>query len=677
MFKVKDLTFTYDLNGQRLEILKNLNFTVEPGEFVAIQGPSGSGKSTLFYILGFMLKPTAGTVLFDNLDINTMSTDALTLVRNKKIGFVFQQFHLLNRATVLENILLPARYPSETASVKRGDIDRAKALAQKLGLGEHLNHLPNQLSGGQQQRVAIARALMNDVDIILADEPTGNLDSRTSEQILDLLLALNREGKTIIIITHDPVVAKRCQKIYHLLDGQLVKTEEREAFNGPHPGVGKSIELKEVSKVLTPNAAVQLLRSLWPMALDNLRRNRAKSVLTMLGVIIGIAAVLSMITLGQFTKQKILDSYETLGVNKVIIRGYENWRLKATESTGVNFHEFDWVRDVTPMKRIFPEIKMLSPWLNHWGLRAIAGGIEAGDNKVNAYGVTPEYLNITSRQVLYGRNMSQYNVEQRSPVCLLGYDLASALFSRIDPLGQIISLTDGSQTNFPCEVIGVLASIKSNKDNDPPNLNVLLPYTYFQTAMTQSWYSELHSLVVQVQPDVDIETTGQKLKSFLKLKYGKSGSFSVDSDSTLIAEMKKFLNVFAVLLASIALLSLIVGGIGINNMMLVSIAERIKEFGLRKALGATNSSLRYQILLESTVLCSVAGILGLLLGFSAYEALIYGATKFVPHLQFEWVFDPFAALLSVTAIVAVGVFSGLVPAIRAERLQVIEALRME
>src|ERR1700677_2184517 len=193
MYQVKNLSFAYQVDGRSVEVLKSLNFSVEPGEFIGIQGPSGSGKSTLFYILGFLLKPTSGDVVFDDVEISSLSPDELTLVRNKKIGFIFQQFHLLAKANVLENILLPTRYPSEVATPGPEHEARARQLAKDLGLENHLHHLPNQLSGGQQQRVAIARALVNDIDLILADEPTGNLDSVNAKQTMDLLKELNRQ----------------------------------------------------------------------------------------------------------------------------------------------------------------------------------------------------------------------------------------------------------------------------------------------------------------------------------------------------------------------------------------------------------------------------------------------------------------------------------------------------
>jgi macrolide transport system ATP-binding/permease protein len=678
MFEIKDLCFSYRLDTREVQVLKDLNLKVAAGEFVGIQGPSGSGKSTLFYILGFLLKPTSGQVLFDGQDITRLSEDELTVARNRRIGFVFQQFHLLARTSAIENILLPTRYPSELVTPLPEHREKAVATAKQLGLGAHLSHFPNQLSGGQQQRVAIARALMNDIDLILADEPTGNLDSHNAAQILDLLTELNRQGKTIILITHDPEVAKRCSKVYHLRDGVFTRIEEN--FAPATPGIGHRLGPSQAT-ALPGRASVsmyrRIARSVLPLVIENLLRNKAKSILTMLGVVIGVAAVLAMVTLGQFTKRRILETYETLGVNKLQIRGYPNWNLKATDNVSVSFKAFDWQNDFGTLQRIFPEIRFASPVLDTWRCNATAGGLVVGDNKITVFGVTPEYPAITNRTLLAGRNISPFHVESRSPVCVVGFEIAQRLFARTQPLGQVISVNDGSRISFPCQIIGVLSSTTSNSDWSPPNLHIFVPYTYFQTVAGDWWSGQLHEAALQVASNSDVEAAGKKIKSYFEQKYGRSAQFWVDSDSTLIAQMKRFLNLFSVLLTAIALLSLAVGGIGINNMMLVSVTERLKEFGIRKALGATHRSIRTQVLMESVALCAIAGLIGALLGFGAYELLIFGATRFVPNLKFEWIFEPVALVLSVTSILAVGIASGLVPALRAEKLQVIEALRSE
>lgn len=680
LIEARKVGLSYRIGGVETAILTELEFQVNPGDFIAIQGPSGSGKSTLFYILGLLMKATRGQVLWKGKDVSLLSSDEMAWIRNRKVGFIFQQFHLLSKTTVLENILLPASYPSETHAATAVDKERAIALAEKLGLKNHLNHLPNQLSGGQQQRVAIARALIHDVDLILADEPTGNLDSRNASQILDLLTDLNRQGKTVVLITHDSEVAQRCSKIFHMKDGKLVETEERPSLDRPsreetvnlsRDPLLDSNDVRNVSRNY-----IKMSRSLLPLVFQNLLRNKTRSFLTMLGVVIGIAAVLSMITLSEFTKRRILETYETLGVNKVVLRGYPNWNLRATDAVTTQFQAFEWESDILPLKKLVPEIQRMSPVFSGWHSSATSGGLKT-DDKVTAMGVLPDYLNITNRNVLLGKGFSPFHIENRSPVCLIGFDVASRLFSRVQPIGQIVSISDGRQLSFPCKVIGVLQSVSSNVDWSPPNLHILLPYTYFRAAAGDWWLSQMHEVAIQITSGSDAELTGKKIKAFFERKYGKSGQFNVDADGTLVAQMKRFLNLFSVLLGGIAFLALAVGGIGINNMMLVSVSERIKEFGIRKALGATDRSIRTQVLLESMTLCGVAGLLGVIFGFVGYELMVYGATQFVPKLKFEWIFEPMAAGISFFSIFGVGVCSGVVPSVRAEKLQVIEALRTE
>lgn len=674
MFEVKNLCFSYQIGTREVEVLKNLNLKVTPGEFVVIQGPSGSGKSTLFYVLGFLLKPTAGEVIFDGKDITRLAEDDLTVIRNQRIGFIFQQFHLLSKTNTLENILLPTRYPSELAEITSSDREKALSLAKTLGLQDHLTHFPNQLSGGQQQRVAIARALMKDVDLILADEPTGNLDSKNAQQILDLLTELNRQGKTIILITHDPEVAKRSSRVYFLRDG--VFTQSVEHFSPAPVSFTQAAHFNLLPKRYSWALYYKIARSVFGLSLESLLRNKTKSLLTMLGVVIGVAAVLAMVTLGQFTKRKILETYETLGVNKLVLRGHSNWNLRAVDAVSVSFKSFNWEHDLIPLKKLFPEIQRMSPLLTTWQSTVTSGGLGISD-KVNTYGILPEYLDLSSRKILKGRNLNSFHIEGRSPVCVIGFEIAHRLFPRSNPLGQVLSISDGRKMSFPCRVIGILESLTSNQEWSPPNLQIFVPYTYFQTVGDNWWSTQIHEADIQVMSGTDVEKTGKKIKAYFEQKYGKSGYFSIDSDSTLISQMKRFLNLFSVLLTAIALLSLVVGGIGINNMMLVSVAERIKEFGIRKALGATHRSIRVLVLMESTLLCCVAGLIGLISGFGAYELMIFGATRFVPHLKFEWLIDPLALILSFSSILIVGILSGLVPALRAEKLQVIEALRME
>jgi len=290
-------------------------------------------------------------------------------------------------------------------------------------------------------------------------------------------------------------------------------------------------------------------------------------------------------------------------------------------------------------------------------------------------GVNEHALPIMNRELLIGRNFSPYQIEMSSSVCLVGSEIAQRLLANTSAIGQVLRL-DQQQSSFSCRVIGVMKPKDSKNEWSKPNLQIFVPHTFF-TQTQNKWNARIRNVLIQLKPGSDVERTGRAIRAFFELKYGNSGRFRVDNDSVLIAQMKRFLTLFTLLLTFIALVSLGVGGIGIANMMLVSVSERFREIGLRKALGATPTSIRLQFLLESLMICTLGGLLGIFTGLAGYHAILFGASKLVPKLSFTFVVDWSAMALSVTAILIVGVLSGLFPAVKAEKLQVIEALRSE
>ena len=217
-----DLIKVYGAGEVAVHALRGVNLRVERGEFIAVMGPSGSGKSTLMNILGCLDRPTSGSYVLDGEDVSGLSKDKLAGIRNRKIGFVFQSYNLLPRMTALKNVMLPLLYNGHEGQSDTEYLERAVGALESVGLGERVHHRPNELSGGQQQRVAIARALINNPAMILADEPTGNLDTRSSDEIMDLLHDLHEGGVTIVMVTHEPGLSEHAQRVIHLLDGQIV-----------------------------------------------------------------------------------------------------------------------------------------------------------------------------------------------------------------------------------------------------------------------------------------------------------------------------------------------------------------------------------------------------------------------------------------------------------------------
>lgn len=669
LLEVENVSYSYRIGEP---VLRDVSFSVEAGDFVAVTGPSGSGKSTLFYLLGTLAARFQGNICFLGKSYRSMSAREKAIFRNREIGFVFQQFHLLPRASVLDNIVSPAFYPYDFSRPSPKDFEKAKELANKLGIGQLLERKPQELSGGQQQRVAIARALMRDPQIILADEPTGNLDSKSTEAVMGILQDLHKEGKTIILVTHSPDVANRCSRIISFRDGQI------ESDKRIRP-------LAEVKSQPTENASDSLIsalplltywRSLGP-AWKNIIRSKAKSLLTMLGIVLGIAAVLSTMSLGSYAKNRILQSYQSLGVNNLNFTGWSNWRRSSRDFAPSIFRYFDWEKDILPMLQVFPEIQSFSPIVQTWEPTFNYGGRSVSEHTM-AMGVNEQYYYITNQMVSRGRTLSVFDLESSNPVCIIGQEIKNQLFNREDAIDKTLTVVqDGDAGEFPCRVVGVMAHQPSQTQGLQPDFYIYLPYTYMQKSLSRAWQREIHEMQLKIKSGYDPDETGKRIEGYFKTRYGKTGTFRSNSNTKVISQMRLFLNVFSALLSAVALIALLVGGVGINNMMLVNLSERLKELGLRKSLGATPSQVRALVLTESLLLCTMGGVIGLIVGFLGYHGLIYGASQIIPNMTFEWIFHTRAFLISAGAIILTGILSGLIPALRAERLEVIEALRQD
>lgn len=669
LIEVENVSFAYKAGEP---VLRGVSFVVDQGDFVAVTGPSGSGKSTLFYLLGALASSYTGDITFQGKSLRLQTEREKAIFRNDQIGFVFQQFHLMSRATVLENVLLPAYYPFDTSRPGENDRRRAIEILNQLGLGDLVNRMPHQLSGGQQQRVAIARALIRNPSVILADEPTGNLDSKSTETVMDVLKSLHADGKTIILITHSEDIARQSSRTIRFKDGQI---ELDSRISPLKPNSNRHLELTP-RPIISQFPLLPYVRSFRP-AWINIVRTKAKAALTMVGVVLGIAAVLTTVSLGTFAKQKILASYESLGVNTANMEGWPNWRRSSIQFTPAVFRAFTAERDWIPMMKIFDEIELLSPLVTSWSSTFNYGGLSMSENTV-AMGVSEQYYWINNQILESGRTLSALDVERANPVCVIGNEVKRQLFARESPLEKTVTIVDSSgDKDIPCRVIGTLKKTPSQVDGKSPDNQVYLPYEYLQRAMTNPWEREIRDLRLKIRSGFDPDTVGKQLEGYFKSRYGNTGQFRSSSNAKVVAQMRLFLNVFSTLLTAVAMIALLVGGVGINNMMLVNLSERLKELGLRKALGATPVQIRAMVLTESVVLCGLGGLIGVVSGFIGYQGLIYSATRLLPNVTYEWIIEPFAVLIAFGAIFITGILSGLVPALRAERLEVIEALRQD
>jgi macrolide transport system ATP-binding/permease protein len=674
VIEVRNLSHSYNKDALAVSILKNVSFDIHPGRITAIKGPSGSGKSTLLYLIGGFLKADAGRIRIDGVEMENLSGLALARFRSRKMGFIFQQFHLLPRSTGLGNITLAGKYPLEIFDRGQDLYQRALELSEQLGIADQLEKRPNQMSGGQQQRIAIARALFNHPEIILADEPTGSLDSKTAADIFAILKRLAAEGKSVVLITHDENIARQCDDVIEIKDGEIL----RGGISSPHKEEPSAPPVAPSAGARGKTSPWKYLSNLWPMITESFKFNRVRAFLTMLGVSIGIAALTSMITFGTYIRQRVVSNYEKMGVNKISLDGQTNWRRRAVDSNLTYFSEFDQEKDLDALKKVFPQISLMSPSMVNWSRPDVNSAGRRISGEAVPLGVGDEYFRITNRRFLGGIPISYFHVVNRSPVCVIGYEIAQRLFGKMNPVGNIIFITtEGDDaSSASCRVIGVLDSVESNSEWNKPDYHILLPYTYFQM-ISNRWYGRLSSVVIQLRQGSNVERTVQGIQNFFQNKYGGAGIFSVNSDAIMVGQLKQFMGIFQLLLGAIAVVCLIVGGMGIANMMLASIGEQLREIGIRKSLGATDRSVYFQYLGESMVLCFVAGIFGILMGVLTYHAVIYLTSKMVKQVNFQWTFDVPALVFSFLAIFVVGILSGWVPALKARKLQVVEALRSE
>ncbi len=643
LLEVKDLWREFPSGEGVVAVLKGINLRIEAGEMVAIIGASGSGKSTLMNILGCLDRPSRGTYAVAGQPTGALEPDELARLRREHFGFIFQRYHLLGDLTAVGNVEIPSIY---AGMGKQERHTRAAALLGRLGLGERTGHRPGQLSGGQQQRVSIARALMNGGDVILADEPTGALDSVSGDEVMRILKELHADGHTVIIVTHDAKVAQHAQRIIEVADGLVVSDKHRDC-------VEPTRAVKAETPVPTPHpwrANWDRLTEAFTMALRAMAGHRLRTLLTMLGIIIGIASVVSMVALGEGSRQKVLKDISAMGTNTIDIYPGKNFgdRQAGRIRTLVPL-DADALADLSYVDSVSPSVST--------SLTVRRGNTEA---TANITGVGETFFRVKGYTLAQGQAFDAEGVRRQSQEAVIDPTTRNALFPEGEnPIGQVIFLG-----NVPVRIIGVTAP-QDGGFNFSDNLNVWVPYTTGMRRLIGT--RSLRNITVRVSDDVPPAAAEQGIIKLIEQRHGTRDFFTRNSDS-IRQTMESTTQTMTLLISSIAVISLIVGGIGVMNIMLVSVTERTQEIGVRMAVGARQSDILRQFLIEAVLVCLIGGVLGI--------ALALGV-----GLVFEKVGGTFTMVYSMTSIVAafgvsslIGVVFGFLPARSAARLDPVDAL---
>jgi macrolide transport system ATP-binding/permease protein len=721
LIRVEDIYKTYRPGEVDIPVLRGVSLAIDHGELVALMGASGSGKTTLMNVLGCLDRPTSGRYWFDGQEVSALSIEERARLRSRKIGFVFQNFNLLPRTTALDNVLLPLECGEERVD-ERDAIERARAVLARVGLGDRLDHEPSQLSGGQQQRVAIARALVNRPALLLADEPTGNLDSRTSAEILRLFTELHAEGVTVLLVTHDPAVAQHAERVIRIHDGRIAEDRAARRVSGDEGRRGAAPaaagpafaegRTATAPRRVTGRALGGLLRRTLGRPLLSLRRNILRSGLTALGIIIGIGAVIAMMEVGEGSRKAVEQSIASIGANTILV-------LPGAASSGGVTMGTGSVQTLTPDDA--REIARQSA-----GASAVAPVVRARTQVVYGnrnwvpvyiYGATPDFLVARDwEQLEEGVPFTDADVRNGSSVCLVGRTIVRELFQGRSPLGEEIRIQ-----NVAFKVVGVLRRKGANMMGLDQDDIVLAPWSTIKyrvsgTTLTSSAqvasagaasqsvntlsdrypgssplypvpsalqatdtpqpvrFTTVDQILVKARSQRDVPATVREITALLhdrhRIRPGEEDDFSVRDMTEMMRALSSSSQLIETLLLVVALIALVVGGVGIMNIMLVSVTERTREIGLRMAVGAPPRTILRQFLIEAVILCMLGAAGGVVAGRGS-SILVRAILQWPTQVSLA------AIGAAVSVAVGVGLVFGYYPAWKASRLDPIDALRYE
>ena len=644
IIELKNIHKFFGQEKNKVHVLKGINLSIQKGDFVAIIGQSGSGKSTMMNIIGCLDTPTSGSYKINGVEVGKMGKDQLAELRCKTFGFIFQRYNLLNSLKASENAALPAIYLGLNEEDRN---KRAIELLKKLDLNNKLNNKPNELSGGQQQRVSIARALMNGGEIILADEPTGALDSKSGEMVMETIKSLHKQGHTIILVTHDSHIASQANRIIEIKDGEIISDVRKASEFYDMTDSVKNIKRSRLDAI-----KYSFLESL-NMSVHAIISNKMRSLLTMLGIIIGIASVVSVVALGNASQAKILEQINSMGTNTIDIMpgtGFGDMRSGRVKTLKVG--DSDYLGKQGFIDNSTPNV-------------SASGTLVYENHSVTAQlkGVGAAVFDVKGIKIAQGRVFNQEEVNTMASVVVIDDNTLKEVFSEdANPVGKILIFN-----KKPLQIIGV-----TKKDNTPgpssDSMNIWTPYT---TAMYKiNGSSDINSITVKISDKVNSQVAEESIENILTTLHGKKDFFMINSDS-IKQTVESATNTMKLLIASIAVISLIVGGIGVMNIMLVSVTERTKEIGIRMAIGAKQADILQQFLIEAILICLVGGFMGVAL------SMLIGVGFNTLSEDFGMIFSTASIILALVCSSAIGIIFGYMPAKNASNLNPIDALASE
>ena len=647
LMEVKGLIREFKAGEQTIRVLHDINLTINQGEMVAIIGQSGSGKSTLMNILGCLDQATAGDYKIFGQSVSRLDADELAKLRREHFGFIFQRYHLLGDINARDNVSVPAVYAGMDGQARN---DRAEKLLSDLGLADKVNNRPSQLSGGQQQRVSIARALMNGGDIILADEPTGALDSKSGEDVVQILKDLNAQGHTIIMVTHDPSLAAQAERVIEIKDGYIIADYKNEDYQRPEAQPAAMIDKHRKSAF---SSFIDRLFEAFKMSLLAMRAHKMRTLLTMLGIIIGIASVVSVVGLGKGSQEQILSNISSLGTNTITVtdgypygdprRQYNDDNLTPQDAQAVADQ---------------PYVVSVSPQLNS-NMNVRYRNIQEA---ASISGVGKDYLDVSGEKLALGQGFDEQSILRRTQDIIIDNNANKTFFpDNANPIGEVLLI--GS---VPGRVIGVLEPNDGGFSRSVDTPTLYMPYTTMMSRLIGSAYIE--SFVALIDNNISSAAAESAISELMKSRHG-TDDFRIRNSDSIRQTIESTTAAMTLLISSIAIISLIVGGIGVMNIMLVSVTERTNEIGVRMAVGARQSDIMQQFLIEAVLVCILGGLLGIGMAFAIGELI-----NRVGGDSFKVIYSSTSIIAAFVCSTLIGVVFGFLPARNAAKLDPVEAL---